>query len=137
MQLKFQDSLNPAVFITTPEVGGTGVNLIAANHPALTQKLWVVNEQWQAFAGVVRLGQKRVPHTWLRNTDPGGYDNCSSDLHQHSAVAQMRVLHVMISQPNIANSMIHRVLEACEDHTMRLTENGDTLQSDELFILEC
>jgi len=137
MQLKFQDSRNPSVFITTPKVGGTGLNLTAANHAVITQKFWVLNEQRQAFALVVRLGQTRVPHTWLLNTGPGGYDNRASDLHQQSGVAQTRVLHGMVSGPNVTTSMIYRILEAREDHTMQLTENGDTLQSDEPLILEC
>jgi SNF2 family DNA or RNA helicase len=64
MQLKFQDSPNPSVFVTTPKVGETGLNLTAANYAVLTQKFWVLNEQRQAFAWVVRLGQSRVPHTW-------------------------------------------------------------------------
>jgi len=38
MQLKFQDSRNPSVFITTPKVGRTGLNLTAANHAVITQK---------------------------------------------------------------------------------------------------
>jgi len=38
MRLKFQDSRNPSVFITTPKVGGTGLNLTAANHAVITQK---------------------------------------------------------------------------------------------------
>jgi len=84
MQLKFQDSRNPSVFITTPKVGGPGLNLTAANHAVITEKFWVLNEQRQAFARVVRLGQNRVPHTWLLNTGPGGYDDRASDLHQHS-----------------------------------------------------
>jgi len=50
MQLKFQDSQNPSVFITTPKVGGTGLNLTAANHAVITQKFWRLNEQQQAFA---------------------------------------------------------------------------------------
>jgi len=137
MQLKFQDSRNPSVFITTPKVGGTGLNLTAANHAVITQTFWVLHEQRQAFARVVRLGQNRVPHTWLLNTGPGGYDNRASDLQQHSGVAQMRVLHGLMSRPNITTSMIYRILEAREDHTKGLTENGDTLQSDEPFILEC
>jgi len=33
--------------------------------------------------------------------------------------------------------MIYRILEAREDYTKRLTENGDTLQSDEPLISEC
>jgi len=44
-QLKLQDSPNPSVFVTTPKVGGTGLNLTAANHVVLTEKFWVLNEQ--------------------------------------------------------------------------------------------
>jgi len=63
MQLKFQDSRNPSVFITTPKVGRTGLNSTAANHAVITKKFWVLNEHRQAFARVVQLGQNRVPHT--------------------------------------------------------------------------
>ena len=87
MQLKFQDSRNPSLFIITPKVGGTGLNHTAANHAVITQKFWILNEQRQAFARVVRLGQDQVPHTWLLNTDPGGSDNHASDLYQQSGVA--------------------------------------------------
>jgi SNF2 family DNA or RNA helicase len=41
MQLKFQDLPNRSVFITTPKVGGTGLNLTAANHVVITHKFWV------------------------------------------------------------------------------------------------
>jgi hypothetical protein len=68
MQLKFHDFPNPSVFVTTPKVGETGLNLTAANDAVITQKFWVINEQRQAFAQVIRLGQNRVPHTWLLNT---------------------------------------------------------------------
>jgi len=132
MQLRFQDSRNPSVFVTTPNVGGTGLNLTAANHAVITQKFWVLNEQWQAFARVVWLGQNRVPHTWLLNTGPGGYDNRTSDLHQLSGVAQIRVPHGLMSRPNITMSMIYRILKSREDHTKQLTENEDTFLSDEL-----
>jgi hypothetical protein len=132
MQLKFQDSQNPSVFVMTPKVGGTGLNLTAANIAGITQKFWVLNEQWQAFARVVRLGQNRVPHTWSLNTGPGGYDNHASDLHQLSGVAQMKVLRGLVSRPNITTSMIYRILESHEDHTMWPTENDDIFQSDEL-----
>ena len=97
MQLKFQDSANPSEFVTTPKVGGTGLNLTAANHAVITQNFWVLNEQYQAFARVVQQGQNRVPHTWLLNTGPSGYDNRASDLHQLSGVAIMRVLHGLMS----------------------------------------
>ena len=63
MQLKFQDLPNPAVFVTTPKVGGTGLTLTAPNHAVITQKFWVLNGQRQAFARVVRLGPNRVPPT--------------------------------------------------------------------------
>jgi len=120
MQLKFQDSPNPSVFVTspnpsvfvtTPKVGGPGRNLTAANHAVITQKFWVSNEQRQAFARVVRLGQNRVPHTWLLNTAPGGYDNRVSDLHRLSGGAQMKVLHGLMSRPNITTPMIYQILE--------------------------
>jgi hypothetical protein len=137
MQLKFQDSRNPSVFIPTPKVGGTGLNLTAANHAVITQKFWVLNEQQQAFAQDVRLGQNRVSHTWIRKTGTIGYDNGVSNLHQHYGVVQIRVLHGSMSRPNITTSMIYWILEAREDHTKRLTENGDTLESDKPSILEC
>jgi len=82
------------------------------------------------MSGLVRAN--RVPHTRLLNTGPGGYDNLPSDLYQLSGVAQMRVLHGLMSQPNITTSMIYRILESHEDHTKQLTENEDTFQSDEL-----
>jgi len=95
MQLKLYDSPNPCVFVTTPKVGGTGLNLTAAHYAVITHKFWVLNEQRQAFAWLVRLGQNRVPHTWLLNTGPNGYDNRARDLHHLSAVAQMGVLHCL------------------------------------------
>jgi len=130
MQLKFQDSPNPSVFVTTPKLGGTGLNLTAANHAVITQKFWVLNEQRQAFTWVVQLGQNRVPHTWLLNTGPNRYDNRASDLHQLSGVAQMRVLPGLMSRPNITTTMIHRILGCWLDHMKQLTEHGDFVPSD-------
>ena len=130
MQLKFQDSPNPSVFLTTPKVGGTGLNSTAANHAITTQKIWVLNEQRQAFAQVVRLGQKRDPHTWLFNTGRNGYENRASDLHQLPGVAQMRVLHGVLSRPNIIKTMIYRTLECRQHHTKQLTKYGVFLPSD-------
>jgi len=110
MQLKFQDSPNPSVNVTTPKVVGTGLNLTAANHAVITKKIWVLNEQRRTFAWVVRLGQNRVPHTWLLNTGPNGNDNRASGLHQFSGVAQMRVVHGLMNRPNITTTMIHWIL---------------------------
>jgi len=61
MQLKFNESPNPSMLSTTPKLSGTGLNLTAPNHAVMTQKFWVMNEQRQAFARVVRLGHNRVP----------------------------------------------------------------------------
>ena len=131
MQLKFQDTQDPSVFVTTPKVDGTSLNLIAANHAVITQKFWVLNEQWQTFPRVVQLGKTRVPHTWFLNTGPGGYNNRACHLHQLLGVMQMRVLHGLMSRANITTTMIYQILESHEDRTKRLTENGDTWQSDE------
>jgi len=137
MQLKLQDSQNPSVIVTTPKVGGTGLNLPAGNHAEITRKFWASNEQWQAFAHVVRLGRNRIPHTGVLNTDPGAYDNGASDLHYLASVAQMCVLHSFMSRPTSMTLMIYRILESREKHSVRLTENGDMLQSDEPSIFQC
>ena len=128
MPLKFQDSPNPSVFVTRPKVSGTGLNLAAANNAVISQKFWVLNEQGQAFARVVQLGQNRVPHTWLLNTAPSGYDNRVSDLNQVSGVAQMKVLHGLMSRPSIMTSMIYRILECHEDSAKQLTVHRDVGQ---------
>jgi hypothetical protein len=130
MQLKFQDLPNLSVFVTTTTVGGTGLNLISANHAVITQKFWVLNEQCQAFARVVQLGQNSVPHTWLLNTGPRNYDTRGSNVLQLSGVAQMKVLHGLISRPNITTLLISRILECCEEKSNQLTEQGDVVPSD-------
>jgi len=61
-QLKFPYSPNPSLFITTPKVCRTGLNITAANNVVITQKFWELNKQCQACAQVVQLGQNRVPH---------------------------------------------------------------------------
>jgi len=45
MRLKFHDSPNPSVFVTTSTVGSTGRNLTAANNAVITQTFWVLNER--------------------------------------------------------------------------------------------
>jgi SNF2 family DNA or RNA helicase len=42
MQLKFQDSQNPSVFITTPKVGRTCLNLTAANPCSNNSEILVI-----------------------------------------------------------------------------------------------
>jgi len=106
-------------FVTAPKAGRSGLTLTSANHAVISLMIWVFNEQRQAFAQVVRLGQNSVPHTWLLNTGPIGYDNQASDLHQLCRVAQMRVLHGLRNRPNIVTTMIYRMLERRQDHTNR------------------
>jgi len=57
MHLKFQDSPNHSVLVTTPKVGGTCLNLTAANYVVLTQKFSVLNEEHQAVARLSDLGK--------------------------------------------------------------------------------
>jgi hypothetical protein len=89
------------------------------------QKFWVLNEQRQASAPVVRLGQNRVPHTWLLNSGPNGYDNRASDLHHLSGVARMRGHHGLMNRPNIMTMMIYWILDDQQDCTKWLIETGD------------
>jgi hypothetical protein len=120
MQLKFQDSPNPTVIVTTPKVGGTGLNLTTANHAVISQTFGVLYVQRQVFAQVIRLRQNGVPHTWCLNTGPNGYDNRASDLHQLSGVAQMEVLHGLMSRPKIMTTMIYRIPECRHQYTKQL-----------------
>ena len=62
MHLKFQESPNSSIFVTTPEVGRTGLNITALNHAVITQEFWVLNEQRQAFARLSDSG-KTESHT--------------------------------------------------------------------------
>jgi hypothetical protein len=72
----------------------------------------------------------KVPHTRLLSTGRSGYDNRVSDLHQVSGVAQMKVLHGLMSRPKITTSMIYWILECRKDHRKQLTEYGDIVPSD-------
>jgi len=118
LQLKIQDSPNTSVFAITFNVGGPSPKLPAANDAVTTQKFWVLNEQWQAFAQVVHRGQSRAAYTEQLNTGQSGYDNSTSDIHQLSAVAQIRVLPDVMSCQNIMTSLMNQILQCREDHMM-------------------
>jgi len=62
---------------------------------------------------------------------PDGYNHCMTDLHPDSGVAQIRVLHSLMSRPKIKMSMIYQILESCKVYTKRLIGNGDRLQSNQ------
>jgi len=44
MQLQYQGLSNPAVFVTTLKIGGTGLHQMAAIHAALVRKYQVLNK---------------------------------------------------------------------------------------------
>jgi len=132
MQLKYQDSWYPSVIVTTPTVGKADLHHTAANEAIIKQKFHVLNMKWYANASVVLLEQNRAVYQWFLNTGPCGYDNYMSDLHQHSAVQRIRVQHDLVSQPTILISMIHPILQSCQDHPQCLTEDVVMLLRDEL-----
>jgi len=49
----------------------------------------------------------------------------------------MSIPHSLMSQPNNRTSMINANMESPENNRKRLIVNGDMLQSDDPFILEC
>jgi len=106
MQPKYQHSPNHFVFVTPPQLDGTGPNLTVANYLVRTQRFGVWNEYHQAFTPVVRLGQISIPHPWLFNTESSGYGNGVSDLQQLSGVAQMSIFRGEMGRPNIMTVMI-------------------------------
>ena len=116
---EFQNSPCCTVFITTTKIGGTGLNLVAANHAVVLQKPWVLNEQRQAFGRIVRLGQMREPHCWLLNTGPGGYDDRVTELHTTRGTAQLLVLHGLMDQPEISIEDLYNVLQSRKEETER------------------
>ncbi len=123
---EFQSSPQCAVFITTTKIGATGLNLVAANHAVILQKPWVLNEQRQAFGRIVRLGQTRVPHCWLLNTGPNGYDDRVTLLHHKNGAAQMRVLHGLMNSPDISTADVYNVLQTRQEEARReyLSQGG-------------
>jgi len=127
-QLQFLVSPNPSVTVTTPKEDRAGLKPTATNHVVITEKFFVLNEQWQTCPPVVWLGYNRVPYTWQLNTDPGGYDNRVSDQRQQSAVTQRMDLHGLISRPNITTSMIYPIYDSAVDHVKWVTKNQDILE---------
>jgi hypothetical protein len=113
----FQNSPWCSVFITTTKIGGTGLNLVAANHAVILQKPWVLNEQRQAFGRIVRLGQMRKPHTWLVNTGPNGFDDRVTALHMVNGTTQLRVLHGLMNRPMISKEDVYNVLKTRIEET--------------------
>jgi hypothetical protein len=113
----FQNSPWCSVFITTIRIGGTGLNLVAANHVVILQKPGVLNEQRQDFGWIVRLGQMRKPHTWLVNTGSNGFDDRVTVLNMVNGTTQLRVLHELMNCPMIRNEDVYNVLKTPIEET--------------------
>jgi len=130
MQLKFQDSPNPSLFISTPNVGGSHLILTVPNHAVITHMLWKLDEQHPALTWAVRLGQNTARHSWLWNSGPTGWHNSMIDLHELLGVAHMRLLHCLESPPNITTLGVYQVVEYCVDYKKRHLEQSNIMQSD-------
>ncbi len=87
----------PAALILTPALGGTGLNLVAANHVIIMQKFWNLNEQRQAVARIHRIGQRRIPKAWILHCE-GGVDDRAEELHQSRGKFEARVMHGLIGE---------------------------------------
>ncbi|KAF8523045.1 SNF2 family N-terminal domain-containing protein [Trichophaea hybrida] len=111
-QQQFADIQEPAIMITTPQIGGFGLNLVAANHVVVSQKVWAVNEQRQAIGRIVRLGQMRQPYAWILHTGPGGFDDRAKELQMQGGIREMRVLHGLMNHPQITFEMVNDAFKA-------------------------
>jgi len=87
----------PAALILTPALGGTGLNLVSANHVVIMQKFWNLNEQRQAVARIHRIGQARTPEAWILHCE-GGVDDRAEELHQSRGKFEARIMHGLIGQ---------------------------------------
>ena len=88
---------SPAALVLTPALGGTGLNLVAANHLVIMQKFWVLIEQRQAISRIDRLGQKRTPTVWLLHCKHS-VDDRAKELHKLRAVYEARIMHGVIGE---------------------------------------
>lgn len=96
-QLTFQDFTSCSLFITIPKVGGTGLIHSVDNRGISTQMCYVLIEQYQAIAYVVRLREIRVPFTWLLITEPSGNITRVTDLLHLLGVAHISLLYSLIN----------------------------------------
>lgn len=94
---EFSSTTSPAALVLTPAVGGTGLNLVSANHVVIMQKFWVLNEQRQAMGRIDRLGQKRTPNIWILHC-VGSVDDRAEELHVMRASYEARIMHGLLGQ---------------------------------------
>jgi hypothetical protein len=106
---EFSSADAPAALVLTPALGGTGLNLVAANHVVILQRFWVLNEQRQAIGRIDRLGQQRTPTAWVLHC-VGSVDDRAEELHILRAVYEARVMHGLIG----ADFTYKELHDACE-----------------------
>ena len=87
----------PVGLILTPALGGTGLNLVAANHVIILQKFWNLNEQRQAIARMYRIGQRRITKACILHCEEGVND-IPEERHQSRGKFEARVMHGFIEQ---------------------------------------
>ena len=87
----------PAALILTPALGGTGLNLVAANHVIILQKFWNLKEQRQAVARIHCIGQRRTPKAWILRCERG-VDDRAEELYQSRGKFEARVMHGLTGQ---------------------------------------
>ena len=87
----------PVALIISPALGGTRLNLVAANHVIVLQKFWNLNEQRQAAVRIHHNGRRRTPKTWILHCE-GGINDTAEEVHQSSGKFDARVMHGLIGQ---------------------------------------
>ncbi|CUS10220.1 unnamed protein product [Tuber aestivum] len=117
----------PAALILTPALGGTGLNLVAANHVVIMQKFWNLNEQRQAVARIHRIGQRRSPKAWILHCE-GGVDDRAEELHQSRGKFEARIMHGLIGQKfSYMELMDARATRIRELERVQSTQGGDAV----------
>jgi len=87
----------PAALILTPALGGTGLNLVTANHVRIMQKFSHWKEQRQAVARIHCIGQMHIPKAWILHCK-GGLNDRAEELHQSYGKFEAWVMHELIGE---------------------------------------
>jgi len=87
----------PATLTLTLALGGTRLNLVAANHVIIMQKFWNGNQQRQAVARIHSIGQRRIPMAWILHCETG-VDDRAEEFHKSRGKCEVRVMHRLIGQ---------------------------------------
>ena len=87
----------PAALMLTPALGGTGLNLVAANQVIILPKVWNLSEQRHAVVRIHCIGQRRTPKAWILHCE-AGVDHRAQELDQSRGKFEARVMHRLIGQ---------------------------------------